>query len=155
MKALYGLSAGEYSDYHVMAMFEDEATAKAWEAAINADEEKRYMGARVESFMLVPAGMAPCKVTVHRYSVDLWDDGSIAAPRTWSSTGWAIEGGCTPPIRPRVRYVRAPTHNGLGGRLEVEGDNEQTVAKVAGEKIAMWRAGAWGGPSRNEILEHE
>ena len=154
MRELFAISSGEDSDYSVRAVCEDEATAKAWADAIAAVKDGWHQDARVERMIFIPAGTAPYQVTEYSQNVELRDDGSIETRGIITKTDYPITALYgQPPYRPHVRYVRAPCHNNIGGRLEVRGSTEQSVAKVVGEKIAMWKAGAWGGPGHDEIIE--
>lgn len=158
LKTIHIIEHGEYSDYSVDAAFEDEATANAWAKAMNAakGENGSCYDYEVRAFPLVPAGTKPFQVTTYQQTVELWDDGRINDRGILSTTDWAIGAyRGIPPRRPYVRYVRAPYQEsaGGGGILQVIGDNEKAVAKVTGEKIAMWKAGAWGGPGYPEIIE--
>ena len=154
MKTMFVLSAGAYSDYQVLAVCEDEKTAIAWRDAMAADEECHCRDVGVEVLPLVEAGVVPFKVTTYQRHADLRDNGQIVGARELSTTDWAIN--CLhgpPPVRPRVRYVRAPYHNDEGGCLEVRGDNPESVARTFAEKVAMWRAGSFGGPGVRELIE--
>lgn len=141
----YMVTSGEYSDYHVLGVFEDKATAEAWAG-----------GCRVEEILFIKAGTPPKKVTEYWQHVELWDDGRVDRNEMHSNTGLVISMyNGIPPSRPRVRYIRAPWHDGRGGRLEVRGDSAEAVAKVVSERIAMWKAGAWAGPNHREIIEED
>ena len=156
IKSIYAVSSGCYSDYGVHAVCEDKATADAWVSAMQADSGGYHTDARVERLDFIPAGVEPFRVTTWSQNVELWDDGRTETRGLWSRTELAA--GMLlgiPPSRPRVRYVRAPCHKNLGGRLEVTGDSEEMVAKVVGERVAMWKAGAWAGPQHSEIVIDE
>lgn len=121
---------------------------------MSENAEGYYGSPEIEFFPIIKAGTKPHKVTTFFKNVELWDNGQVSDAREWSVTDWAITGIYgSPPNRARVRYVRAPCHQNKGGRLEVVGNSAEVVAKVANEKIAMWKAGAWGGPRHGEILE--
>lgn len=149
---MWMISTGEYSDYRICAVCADKSTAENWAAAMNG--ESKYDTYRVETVGLIDSGEPPSKVTHWRVNVELRDDGQVEQRGPFSNTNWkwaSYDG--LPPTRPHVRYVRAPCHNNMGGRLEVWGDDEQKVLKVMSERIAMWKAGAWAGPGHSEIIE--
>ena len=149
---LWTVESGCYSDHQVMAVFEDEATAEAWAEALRHESGGYNTDAYVGRLTLYR--IPPHLVTTWQMHVELWDDGRMQPKGPWSRTEYPLT--CLygpPPKRPRVRYVRAPCHKNLGGRLEVIGDSEMAVAKVASERIAMWKAGAWAGPGHDEIKE--
>ena len=154
-KKIWVVEQGSYSDYRVLAVFEDEATARAWANAINADGGRYGEEAEVSEMDLVTKGTKPEKVTTYRVYATLWDDGTVEdADNLRSDSDFPITALYgVPPKRPRVRYVRAPCYNNRGGRLEVIGSSAQSVMKVVSDRIAMWKAGAWAGPEHKEIIE--
>lgn len=142
MKTIFAVSRGSYSDYRVLAVFEDEADAKAWAAAMSVDGG--YDHPEVEEFCLVVKGTSPYMVTTYYRSITFWDDGVIEDCGVHSSTDWAIalyDG--MPPVRPHLRFVRAPCHDGRGGRLDIRGSTAESVNKVGNDRIAAWKSGAW------------
>ena len=164
LKSIFAVSSGSYSDYRVLAVFETKKDAEIWakeltEAKVSYDGvEADYPllpeGAQVEEMLLVPKGVAPYKVTHYELRAELWDNGKVDEQDLQVNVEYAItsyEG--IPPTRPRVRYIRAPCHENKGGRLEIHGDSEKKVRKVFSEKVAMWKAGQWGGPKHKEINE--
>lgn len=150
---LYTVESGSYSDHSILAVFDDKETAELWRSALAGDPESWHTDAYLGEIDLVPKGTRPRKVTTYRQHVELWDDGRTETVGVQSSSDYPIAGNGFPPKRPRVRYVRAPCHHGLGGRLEVEGASEKAVLKTVSERIAMWKAGAWAGPGHSEINE--
>lgn len=84
LNTIYAVSSGEYSDYSVNGVCEDEATAKAWAKAMN-DGNERYEEFRAESFTFIPAGTAPFKVTEYQQTATLNDDGTVTAEREWQA----------------------------------------------------------------------
>jgi hypothetical protein len=154
MKEVFCISSGEYSDYQVLAVCEDKATAEAWIAALHNDEDGWYRTARLESLPVIVPGAKPEKERQYSQHVELLDDGTIKSGDIRLHCDFPVGGyGSPPPVRPLVRYVRAPCHHGKGGRLEVRASTAEAVAKVVGERIAMWKAGAFGGPRHEEINE--
>lgn len=154
LREIFTVEAGCYSDHTVLGVFDDEATATAWCEAIKSNPDGWHTDAWVGRIALVEAGTKPVKVTRWTQYVELWDDGTVDTKGPWSNTDYPISSLFgLPPKRPKVRYVRAPVHNSKGGRLEVVGNSEKVVAKVVSERIAMWKAGAWGGKGHQEINE--
>ena len=104
---------------------------------------------------LIPKGRGPYQETTWESQVTLWDDGRVEQDGEPSArTEFPIATLRGPaPKRPEVRYVRAPVHEGKGGRLEVRGPTLASVVKVVAERIAMWKAGAWAGPGHRELNE--
>jgi len=153
IETMWTVESGEYSDHRVHAVFSDEKTAKAWCDALNKCNDYYFDSYRIGRLMSVPSGMKPEKVTTFNTSVELWDDGRTER-RDYDITEYPIEmWDGMPPVRPAVRYVRAPCHQGQGGRLDVKGASRESVDKVVSEKLAMWRAGVWAGPKHKEINE--
>lgn len=154
IKRIFTVESGSYSDHAVLAVFDDEATAKAWRDALVTEDEGWHRDAWVGNIQLIPAGMKPFKVTTWQQHVELWDNGETETKGPWSRTEYPISMlSGEPPKRPKVRYVRAPMHNDKGGRLEVVGSTEKSVVKVVSERIAMWKAGSWAGPKHREVNE--
>lgn len=153
-KEITAVSCGSYSDYRVLALFEDADDAKEWAKAIAEDRDAWKSDAAPENFVLVPKGTKPFKVTTYGRNADLMDNGEIVNDRPYSCTEWAIEGVYEMPTkRPKVRYVRAPCHDNAGGRLEVSASSEAVVDKAFNDRVAMWRVGEFGGPKVEEVNE--
>lgn len=153
---IWAIASGEYSDYRILAVCESKRAAQAWVDALSKQDDEDYSGhssARLECLTLLDPKAKPKKVTIYKRSADVWDNGTVTSEREWSTTGWTITHYETIPVRPATRYVRAPCHNGVGGRIDVRGPTAKSVAKVFSEKLAMWKAGAWAGPSYPEINE--
>lgn len=158
LKTIYAISTGEYSDYTVRGLFEDRDTAELWlkEMLNGVEDEKqyRYYSPRIEEFILISSDTKPFKVTKYSQSVTLWDDGRTDYGPVQVDTDYPIMMWNGPPsLRPSVRYVRAPVHSDKGGRLEVVANNLEALVKVINEKVMMWKAGSWGGPKHQEIIE--
>lgn len=149
MKSMFCVSRGSYSDYRVLAVFEDEADANAWAAAMSGSGS--YDEPQVEEMILVEKGEAPRRVTTYRRSIEFWDNGKIDDQGIHSHTDWAIDSyEGPPPVRPHLRFVRAPCHHNAGGRLDIRGSSAESVDKVGNDRIAAWRAGAWITTTLNE-----
>jgi hypothetical protein len=153
-KTVFAVSSGSYSDYSVLAVFEDEKTADVWAKAISDREDSYNTDARVERMTFVPSGAKPEIVTEFFQHVELPDGGEPQYGELRSLQSYGIDQYYGfPPTRPQVRYVRAPCHNNKGGRLEVRGNSERVVRKVVSERVAMWEAGSFGGPTVPEVIE--
>ncbi len=140
-KVIYAISSGSYSDYGVHAVCTDEATAKAWALALSQEEDGYRKDAFVEEIAILEPG-EPVKKR-HRVSLrqELSDDGTERKVNIEEDDEYPV--GCiwdAPPDRPSVRFVRAPCHNGKGGRLEIEGRTLEGVMKVYGEQHAVWKS---------------
>lgn len=141
MRTLYMVSSGCYSDYSVMCVCETEEHARKLVAAHNGGD--RYDDAFIEAVELFTDTDEPVNETTHRASVELWDDGTAGDIKQWHYSYWNFQGQEHPPHRPEVRFVRAPCHKGKGGRLEIWGNEFNSVAKTASERRAAFLAGAW------------
>lgn len=137
MKTIYAIASGEYSDYRVMAVAESKELAEAWAEALRTDEDGWHDDARVEEMVFVDE--PPARQHFVYLNQDLWNDGSEGDLRISESDKYPIDYEEPSPVRPRVRFVRAPVHGGKGGRLEVTGRDKQSVMKVYTEQVAMWR----------------
>lgn len=158
----YCVSSGCYSDYRVLATFDDIKDAKSWAAALRdaseGDDSWAYSDdARVELLPHYAAGKTPTVVMVYRASVVLWDNGVVASERGAATAGiearsskeWSHDAAGD--SRPRLRYVRAPCYNKNGGRLEGEGTDERALIQAISDRAAMFKAGAWN-PKRHTEL---
>lgn len=121
-----------------MAVSESEDIAKAWADALRADEDGWHRDARVEELPLVDT--LPEKQHYVYLNQDLWNNGSEGQCRIHEEDKYPIDYDGPSPVRPSVRFVRAPVHKGAGGRLEIRGRDKQDVLKVYSEQLAMWRA---------------
>lgn len=152
IRTLFTVESGCYSDHRVHAVFEDEQTAIAWQSAMNSDEDGWNRDAFIGSIVIIETGTKPKKETVWRMNTELWDNGTTDSRGADFISSYPTDSMyMPPPKRPAVRYVRAPVHKDLGGRLEVVGATREAVEKVTSERIAMWKAGAWAGKGHEEI----
>lgn len=141
MKTIYAISSGSYSDYRVLAVCEDEATAEAWAKALREEPDGWRTDANVESMLMLEAG----EPVIKRHCVDLrqeLSDNGTERPYNVSESDEYEIGSIqdAPPKRPSVRFVRAPMHNGKGGRLEITGQTLKAVMKVYSEQYAVWKS---------------
>lgn len=135
-KYIYLVTTGTYSDYRVRAAFASKKRADAWVKALQQpeDDEDGYAwdsDARVERYEILSA--VPQRVKYYNMSVTIWDSGRVEEGRVHVSEQWDIDAG--PPVT--WRWVRAPVHDGKGGRLDVDGTDRDRVAKVCSEKKAL------------------
>jgi hypothetical protein len=136
VKKVYALSAGSYSDYRVLALFPTRKLAKEAAAAERLADSWAH-DADVEEFYLYDE--VPEHVTVWRIHQDLMDDGTEGEKREWAITElpWShYENIEALEKRPVTRFVRAPIHQGRGGRLEVMGLDQTAVRKVFSDRKA-------------------
>lgn len=127
------VTQGEYSDYRICAVCPTQADAEALAARANETEESEYYEYRVESVFLADADLE--KVTTFYRSVTVWDDGRTTETNPREVTDWPWAWNITT-HKVHWRWVRAPTHNGRGGRLDVCGTSARLVAKVFSDRRA-------------------
>lgn len=140
-RKVYAISSGSYSDYRVLGVAEDEETAKTWAAAIRNAPDSMHHDADVEEMTFIPAGAVP--KTRHRVSLmqEWWDDGTERRLGVIEAEEYEIASyHGEVPVRPKVRFVRAPMYGGLGGRIEIEGRTRAAVMKVYSEQKAVWKS---------------
>lgn len=137
MKKIYAVSRGEYSDYSVLAVCENEKTAAAWAAAINLSMS--YMNARVEEIFFIGAKEKPYSVHSVRLNQDLWNNGTMGEFNVHETDNVAILDDDAP-RHPAVDFIVAPCHAKKGGRLEIRGQSKSAVMKVYSEQLAMWQS---------------
>lgn len=136
-EVVYGVATGEYSGYSVLCICPTKEDAETVAAKLRDAEDGWYSDARVEEFHVVTAGVE--KETLYYHTTTLWDDGRESHTNTWERSDWAFTN--YDQHAPVVwRWVRAPVHKNLGGRLDVHGTNRELVAKVYSEKRAVLRA---------------
>lgn len=141
-RMIYVVSEGVYSDYHVVAMFEDKSLAEGYAQIRSRD--RGYDDAEVEEWPLLTA--MPKKVTTYQHSASVYLDGSVREDRRWTSEEWDHEHDrywtrrLPRRHRPVVEMCRAPMHQGEGVRLTVRGWTYEAVEKVFGERLAVLKA---------------
>lgn len=90
---------------------------------------------QVDSIMVVDADLEPQRL--YRRNVNLWDNGEAELVKASSLFQWPFyQASHVTDETPRWRWVRAPIHNGNGGRLEVWGLDEPSVDALLAEKLA-------------------
>lgn len=135
MKTMWVLSSGSYSDYRVHAVCDSKATAKRIAARAKATKSAWRSEYEIEELAYVDdPDLKP--VETLDLAVDIYDDGRESEPRESFRVEWEFD-----PLYELSdclwRWVRAPIHNGRGGRLEVRGTDHERVRKVFGERRAL------------------
>ncbi|HUW01784.1 MAG TPA: hypothetical protein VMW08_05495 [Acidimicrobiales bacterium] len=136
MKKVHAVSSGTYSDYRVHALFRRKRDAEAAIVEL-AGTPDFYSGGslRVEAFHLFDKGEPLVPVPWRMYRVTVWDDGTTSdvVESNEAKWPWEFEAG----RRVDVRFVRAPVHQGKGGRLEVYGTDLPAVGQVFSDNRAQ------------------
>lgn len=143
MDYVYAVSRGDYSDYRVMCVCPDKATAERVADAHNGDSDS-YEDARVEAIRYITE---PRKVTTYMVSATIYDNGDVRDGRNpngalTESPQERVEWEFDPLYPERLtrvgwRWIRAPMHAGEAGRLEVSGLDREAVLKVFSERKAQ------------------
>lgn len=132
------VSAGDYSDYKVMCICDSKKRAETVAMLYNADRET-YSTARVEQLPFVNAD--PVQVTSYLIRENIWDDGTTSEKRQTARKQWPFDALYPEDLVPSAwRWVRAPIHNGKGGRLEVRGVDLSRVRRTFSDKRAQLKA---------------
>lgn len=157
LPTLWTVEGSDCEWHKTFGVFEREADALKWKAALEADENVFGNDCLyVSTIPFVRPFIEPYKVTTYVANLDLWDDGRIEPPDSggdgrWERTEFAIES--QPPLKPTIRYCRAPCHYRKGGRIEVSASSAELRESVLAAKISAWRAGTWAGKGHKEINE--
>ena len=164
-RRLYAVVSGSYSDYRILALFDSQESAAKWADTVKVESEKDDTSfydsdARIESFPFYAGSEQPGIVTTYRAEVTLFDDGRVLDYRAgkWDEAGEVVSRGskewshdAESDSRPRLRYCRAPRHNGKAGRLEGHGLDERALIQAISDRVAMFKAGAWDPRKRTDI----
>lgn len=138
----YLIVSGEYSDYGVVAVCDDEATATAWAKAL-CEHSMWDHDARVVEAVRVATGSAPSLHPRVELTVRLYDDGTCTAAEAEEYRDMEIGSSCVvmlPGARPRVAH-RAITRSGTPGvLLDITARTRDEALKVYGDHHAQWRA---------------
>lgn len=133
---IWVVSRGEYSDYSVLCACPTKKDAEKLAQRIRQPEPNSFSydrDARVEELPML-TGAAEPKEVLH-LTETVWDDGTTEKhiERTRLEWPWTTSG------TPRVawRWVRAPMHNGRGGRLEVHGVDHRAVRRTFSDRRAQ------------------
>ena len=132
---LWAVTKGDYSDYHVLCVCPSKELAETVKRAYDGDEDS-WGSANVEAMLFL--NREPQKITTHHRFVTIWDEGTTTDQGERQRDEWEFD-LLYPEDRKPVhwRWVRAPMHNGKGGRLEVSGTDPKRVGKVFTEKRAQ------------------
>jgi hypothetical protein len=143
MSVIYAISSGSYSDYRVLAVFSSKKVAQETLRRWNGTNDSWSSG-QVEEFPFYDA--VPEPETVFSMIQELWDDGTEGRLNERAHTDMPFDRlfDVPPKGRPSVRFVRAPVHQGKGGRLEVRGTDIKKVQKAFRDRKAQWQATAAG-----------
>jgi hypothetical protein len=136
-KQMHVMSSGEYSDYCVNAIFEDEADAQAWAAAMNA--RSKYAQAQVELLPVIPKGAKPTVETRWTVQIELYPDGRVENRGPYHEDKWGFEyeqEWWERLSRPSVSRFKCTGYD----LVTIHGPTEEHVLKVASERMARWKA---------------
>lgn len=135
-ESVWIISSGEYSDYSVLAVVKGgKKAAKSLAARANA-HGSTYTEYRVEELPVVDADVE--RVEILTLTAEIRDAGpSVKEERDpYYRVEWPFDALYGAPSV-SWRWVRAPIHQGRGGRLEVHGVDHERVRKVYSERKAM------------------
>lgn len=111
------------------------AKMRAYSANGGDDMYGYFDDVQVDSIMVTDGDLEPDRLYVRM--VELWDNGTSDPVRAHSTLQWPFyQYKHAPDSVPRWRWVRAPIHDGNGGRLEVWGLDGATVDALLAEKLA-------------------
>ena len=130
---MYAVTSGAYSDYRVLCLCMSKSDAEVIAAKYRSDPQT-YGGADVASFPIVDASVE--QIATHKMTCEVWDDGTTSPTREGRMTEWPFDtlNGLHPV---KWRWVRAPVHQGIGGRLDVWGTDLERVRRVFSDRRAM------------------
>lgn len=135
-ETVYAVTTGSYSDYRVHAVCRTKAGAERLAGRMRADVDGWHTDADTIPLPVVDPEIE--QVVTLSLSENLWDDGTTSDVRDGQRTEWPF----IPMQFPKQgwRWVRAPVHQGKGGRLEVWGTDHEAVRRVFSDKRAEIRA---------------
>lgn len=136
-KKVWAVSEGEYSDYSVRCLFEQEEDAKAHCEARKRQE--KWGGAFVESFILYERGKQPELIGFVTLQGIVKEDGSYEGPPDpfWQTLWEAGEyTSPPPPNRPIGRTHTAPAY-GRGLRVIVQARDLEKAKKAFYDRVAQ------------------
>src|SRR3990172_9213317 len=122
---VYVITSGGYDSYLVHAVVRGKKRAVDMLAA-RASSETYRGGYRIETLPVVDADVTPLQLT--QICQDIWDDGTSGEETVTVRAEWPFD-----LVQPQQnvpagwRWVRAPCHEGKGGRLEVYGTDAVLV----------------------------
>lgn len=136
-RTVYAVSAGSYSDYRVVCLFEHESDAQAHARERNEHGYSMLDDADVETFTLYAAGEAPQRITWWRVVAYVNADGEVVEEEERQITVWRGDGEVWAPKRPK-----ADAYKVRSGKVRVVADAEdyQAARKVFGDAVAQAQA---------------
>jgi hypothetical protein len=128
---VYVVTTGSYDDLCVQCACPTEQDAQTLAARMGYGSEAEVLALEVH-----PGNVA--QVSVLHMRINLYDDGSERDEyrRTSVEWPWSVWPKTTPDGA-GWRWVRAPMHHGLGGRLDVWGTDHERVRKMYDDMRAM------------------
>ena len=131
----WAVSSRSYSDYRVLCICDSKKRAERIAGLYNADREN-YGDAMVETIPYF--AREPVQVTSYERQANVWDDGTVSDQRDSQNTEWEFSMFWPERNTPvGWRWVRAPIHDGKGGRLEVYGTDRKRVLRVFSDRKAQ------------------
>lgn len=131
---MWTVESGEYSDHRVLCVCRTKKQAQEIADALNANKSG-YYDAYVGT---LPIATGVNYVTTYTMQCNVWDDGTTT--ETSESVRTELDIDMLWPERERPvgwRWVRAPIHNGRGGRLEVFGTDHEAVRRTFSDRRAQ------------------
>lgn len=134
-KSKWVISRGSYSDYRVLCIVDGKKSdAKMLAARMNATGDSWGDGYDIEEMPIVSPDVQ--RVEILNLTSEISDDGTTQERDPRISVEWPFDSLFGAPDL-SWRWVRAPCHNGKGGRLEVWGTDHERVRKVFSDRRAM------------------
>lgn len=132
---MYTVERGAYSDHRVLCVCKTKRQANAIVKAYNGDPESWGENAFVGELPIVTKAE---KITTFGLICEVWDDGRVTDEREDMRTEFTFDMLWSTYAAPVIwRWVRAPTHQGKGGRLEVHGTDLERVRRVYSDRRAQ------------------
>lgn len=131
---MWTVESGEYSDHRVLCVCRTKKLAQELVDALNGDSS-RWGNAFIGS---LPVATGVNYVTTYTQACEVWDDGTTT--QTTESIRTELDIDMLWPERAKPvgwRWVRAPIHNGKGGRLEVFGTDLEAVRRTFSDRRAQ------------------
>lgn len=132
------VTTGEYSDYNVKCACSTKKTAETVAAKMRGVSDSWDSDAKVQECSLVTADVE--QVAVLSLQENLWDGGASSDMRRSTRLEWPFDPLTWPCLPVAWRWVRAPMHKNLGGRLEVWGTDHKRVEKTFSDRRAQVKA---------------
>lgn len=123
-----------YSDYRVKCVCPSKKDAEQVATKMRGDEDGWDSDARAEPFPIITGDVE--KVEYLRIAEEIRDDGERNESSESVRSIWPF-GDIYQPVACEWRWVRAPVHQGKGGRLEVGGIDHERVRKVFSDRRAQ------------------